>query len=67
MGVLHSRSSLAAAQAGLSLAVVATGGPSGQEHAYLNEVWSGTGTAGRRADDQLSWPRLAELLSTARV
>jgi heptosyltransferase-3 len=67
MGVLHRSGSHAAAQAGRGLAVVGTGGPSGQEHAYLNEVWSGTGTSVRRADGQLTWPHLAALLSKARV
>jgi heptosyltransferase-3 len=58
---------LAAALAARGLAVIATGGPGAEEHAYLNEVWSGTGTSVRRADGQLSWPHLAALLAKARV
>ena len=58
---------LAAALAARGLAVIATGGPGAEEHAYLNEVWSGTGSSVRRADGQLTWPHLAALLAKARV
>jgi heptosyltransferase-3 len=58
---------LAAALSARGLDVIATGGPAAEEHAYLNEVWSGTSTSVRRADGQLSWPHLAALLAKARV
>jgi heptosyltransferase-3 len=58
---------LAAALSARGLDVIATGGPAPDEHAYLNEVWSGSGTSVRRADGQLSWPHLAALLAKARV
>ena len=58
---------LAAALAARGLAVIATGGPGADEHAYLNEVWHGAGASVRRVDGQLSWPHLAALLAQARV
>jgi heptosyltransferase III len=48
------------------LTVVATGGPSAAERAYLDLVWRDVPDVLRR-DGQLSWPELAQLLSRARL
>ncbi|MBV9970685.1 MAG: glycosyltransferase family 9 protein, partial [Xanthobacteraceae bacterium] len=47
------------------LTVLATGGPSPAEKAFLDEVWAGMPV--RRIDGALSWPELAALLGRARV
>jgi heptosyltransferase-3 len=58
--------SLAAALSRRKLMVLATGGPDAAERRYLDEVWTG-GAPVRRLDGRLDWPRLAGLLSKARV
>ncbi len=57
---------VAAALAGRGLAVVATGGPSPAERAFLDDVWA-DGGAVTRADGALTWPELTALLAQARV
>ena len=47
------------------MAVVTTGGPDAAERAYLDGLWSGSGTPVQRADGQLDWPQLAALLKGA--
>jgi heptosyltransferase-3 len=47
------------------LAVLATGGPSPAERAFLDDVWGGIPV--RRIDGALTWPELAALLGKARV
>jgi heptosyltransferase-3 len=49
------------------LELVATGGPSAAECAYLDDIWNDSSIAIRRMDGQLSWPELATLLAGARV
>ncbi|MDO8877493.1 MAG: glycosyltransferase family 9 protein [Pseudolabrys sp.] len=56
---------LAAALVARGLTVVATGGPSPTEHAYLDAVWHGTAVA--RLDGKLDWAQLSGLLAKARV
>jgi heptosyltransferase III len=56
---------LAAVLAARGMNVVATGGPSPDEHAYLDEVWSGA--AVMRLDGKLDWAQLSDLLAKARV
>jgi len=58
---------LAAALAARGLPVVATGGPDQGERDYLDEVWSGAGTAVRRVEGRLNWAELADLLAGARL
>lgn len=53
--------------AGRGLALVATGGPSAEERAYLDEIWNESGVAVRRMDGKLSWPELSALLAGARI
>jgi heptosyltransferase III len=48
------------------LKVVATGGPGAEERAFLDHIW-GPLPAVVRKDGQLSWPRLAGLLTGARL
>ena len=47
------------------LQVIATGGPSVAERAYLDEVWGGVPV--QRRDGQLDWQQLAGLLAKARL
>jgi heptosyltransferase III len=47
------------------LVLAATGGPSAEERAYLDAVWSGVEI--RRFDGALSWPQLGTLIAGARV
>lgn len=47
------------------LALVATGGPSAEERAYLDAVWDGVEIS--RRDGALTWPQLAALIGGARV
>jgi heptosyltransferase III len=47
------------------LAVIATGGPSPAERAFLDDVWDGTTV--RRVDGALTWPELAALLGQAQI
>lgn len=47
------------------LALVATGGPSAKEQAYLDVVWDGLEIS--RRDGALTWPQLATLITGARV
>jgi heptosyltransferase-3 len=47
------------------LALVATGGPSAEERAYLDAVWDGVEIS--RRDGALTWPQLATLIAGARV
>lgn len=56
---------LAAALVARGLTVVATGGPSESERAYLDEVWSGVPVT--RLDGKLDWAQLSGLLAKARV
>lgn len=56
---------LAAALAARGMTVVATGGPSLAERAYLDEVWSGSAVT--RLDGKLDWAQLSGLLAKARV
>ena len=56
---------LAAALSARGLAVMATGGPSPDERAYLDSVWSGTSVT--RLDGKLDWAQLSGLLGKARV
>ena len=58
---------LAEAMVARGMTVVATGGPSSKERAYLDEVWAGCGVPVTRLDGSLDWPQLAGLLSKARV
>ena len=51
--------------AGRGLALVATGGPSAEERAYLDAVWNGVEIS--RLDGALTWPQLATLIERARV
>jgi len=48
------------------LKVVATGGPAAAERAYLDLVWGDLPDVARR-DGRLSWPELAQLLTSARL
>jgi heptosyltransferase-3 len=48
------------------LTVVATGGTSAEERAYLDAVWGPLPAVVRR-DGDLSWPQLAQLLSHAQL
>jgi heptosyltransferase-3 len=56
---------LAAALVARGLTVVATGGPSESERAYLDEVWNGVPVT--RLDGRLDWAQLSGLLAKARV
>jgi heptosyltransferase III len=56
---------VAANLAARGLAVLATGGPSPAERAFLDDVWDGT--AVKRIDGALTWPELAALLAQARI
>jgi heptosyltransferase III len=56
---------VAANFAARGLAVLATGGPSSAERAFLDEVWGGVPV--RRIDGALTWPELAALLGQARL
>ena len=56
---------LAAALVARGLTVVATGGPSPDERAYLDEVWNGVPVT--RLDGRLDWAQLSGLLAKARV
>jgi heptosyltransferase-3 len=56
---------LAAALVARRLTVVATGGPSESERAYLDEVWSGVPVT--RLDGKLDWAQLSGLLAKARA
>jgi heptosyltransferase-3 len=56
---------LAAALVARGLTVVATGGPSAEERAYLDEVWRDATVA--RLDGKLDWAQLSGLLAKARV
>jgi heptosyltransferase-3 len=47
------------------LAVLATGGPSPAERAFLDDVWDGIPL--KRIDGALTWPELAALLGQARL
>lgn len=47
------------------LALIATGGPSAEERAYLDTVWDGISI--RRLDGRLTWPQLTSLTAGARV
>ena len=47
------------------LTLVATGGPSAAEKAYLDTIWDGIDI--RRLDGALSWPELATLIAGAKV
>lgn len=58
---------LAAALAARGLRVIATGGPSGSERAYLDRVWGGASVPVTRVDGAIDWPQLAGLLAKARV
>jgi heptosyltransferase-3 len=57
---------LAAALAERGLAVLATGGPSPAERAFLDDVWGAAGAV-TRVDGTLSWPELTDLLAQARL
>jgi heptosyltransferase-3 len=57
---------LAKGLAARGLAVIATGGPSEADRAYLDEVWSGTPEV-QRFDGALSWPALTGLIGNATV
>jgi heptosyltransferase-3 len=56
---------LAAVLASRGLTVVATGGPSPGERAYLDEVWQSTSVT--RLDGKLDWAQLSGLLAKATV
>jgi heptosyltransferase III len=56
---------VAANLAARGLAVLATGGPSPAERAFLDDVWAGVPVS--RIDGALTWPELAALLGKARV
>jgi heptosyltransferase III len=56
---------VAANLAARGLAVLATGGPSPAERAFLDDVWGGVPV--KRIDGALTWPELAALLGKARV
>jgi heptosyltransferase-3 len=56
---------LAAALAARGLTVIATGGPSPAERAYLDQVWKGAKIA--RFDGALGWGELTSVLTRARV
>jgi heptosyltransferase-3 len=56
---------LAAALAARGMKVMATGGPSPDERAYLDDVWRGAEVT--RLDGALDWVELSGLLSKARV
>jgi heptosyltransferase III len=56
---------VAASLAARGLAVLATGGPSSAERAFLDDVWGGTSV--KRIDGALTWPELATLLGQARL
>jgi heptosyltransferase III len=56
---------VAADLAARGLAVLATGGPSPAERAFLDDVWDDIPV--RRIDGALTWPELAALLGKARV
>jgi heptosyltransferase III len=56
---------VAANLASRGLAVLATGGPSPAERAFLDDVWGGVPV--KRIDGALTWPELAALLGKARV
>ena len=56
---------LAAALVTRGLTVVATGGPSPEERAYLDEVWRGVPVT--RLDGKLDWAQLSGLMTKARV
>jgi heptosyltransferase-3 len=47
------------------LKIVATGGPSADERAFLDDLWRGVALT--RADGRLAWPQLAALLAGAQV
>lgn len=53
--------------AGCGLEIVATGGPSAEEQAYLDDIWRDIKIPLRRMEGQLTWPELATLLAGARV
>jgi len=57
---------LAAALAGRGLGIVATGGPSAAERAYLDEIWQGD-TSVTRLDGRLSFPEITRYLAQARI
>ncbi len=63
----HAHGWRAAAQhlAGRGLALIATGGPSAEERAYLDRVWEGVEIS--RLDGALGWPQLTWVLAGARV
>jgi heptosyltransferase III len=56
---------VAANLAARGLAVLATGGPSPTERAFLDDVWDDVAVS--RIDGALTWPELAALLGRARV
>ncbi len=56
---------LAAVLAARGMTVVATGGPSADECAYLDSVWSGASVT--RLDGRLDWAQLSGLLASANV
>jgi lipopolysaccharide heptosyltransferase III len=56
---------LAASLAARGLTVLATGGPSPAERAFLDDVWDGIPV--KRIDGALTWPELAALLAQARI
>jgi heptosyltransferase III len=56
---------VAASLAARGLAVLATGGPSPAERAFLDDVWDGIAVG--RIDGALTWPQLAALLGQARI
>ena len=58
---------LAEAMVARGMTVIASGGPSPTERAYLDEVWAGCGVPVTRLDGSLDWPQLAGLLTKARV
>jgi len=58
---------LARALANRGLNVVATGGPSPAEKAYLDRVWSAADPPVLRLDGKLGWPELVTLLKDAAV
>jgi heptosyltransferase III len=57
---------LAAGLADRGLTVLATGGPSPAERAFLDDVWGAAGAV-TRVDGTLSWPELTALLTQARL
>jgi heptosyltransferase III len=57
---------VAAALAERGLDVIATGGPSAVERAYLDEIWQ-DGTPVKRLDGRLTWPEIAGYLAQATV